>query len=144
MRDARADPWCASCLLRERIGEAPDSFTIRTLVALGEELAELTGERPASVHERVVDLALAGALSNKSSPVDSAYAAASMHPQLRDNGLDPQEQAEPLDYGRQEPGDDPRAVGIGVTGEVETVATHPLRVSCHLCIPVEGTGSPSG
>ena len=93
VRDARADPWCASCLLRERIGEAPDSNTIRTLVALGDGLAELTGERPASVHERVVNVALAGALSDStSSPVDSAYAAASIHPQLRDNGFDLQEQ----------------------------------------------------
>ena len=66
---------------------------IRTLVALGDGLAELTGERPASVHERVVNVALAGALSDSTaSPVDSAYAAASIHPQLRDNGFDLQEQ----------------------------------------------------
>ncbi len=88
VRVARRDPWCAHCNLTERLSEAPDSATIRSLVPLGAEFAAVVGERPASVHERVVNVALAGALSDTASaPADTAHAAIAVHPTLRDSGL---------------------------------------------------------
>lgn len=88
VRVARRDPWCAHCSLTERLSEAPDAAAIRSLVPLGAEFASIVGERPASVHERVVNVALAGALSDTASaPADTAHAAIAVHPTLRGSKL---------------------------------------------------------
>lgn len=83
-RTARMHPWGARCLLQERLKPGEDAATIAQMVPLGGAISDLLDEHPRSVHDRMVNITLAAALSdNSAAPAEIAHSATELHPDLR-------------------------------------------------------------
>ena len=83
VRRARKQPFAASQLLAERLLGGDDTAVVAQLVPLGQHLAAAMGETGGPVHERIVNVALAVALSDRStSPAEVAEAGLVVHDQM--------------------------------------------------------------
>lgn len=84
VRTARTHTWGARCPLQERLRPGEDATIIARMVPLGETVSGLLGERPRSVHDRMVNTNIAAALSDDSAaPGELAHCATELHPGLR-------------------------------------------------------------
>ena len=83
VRRARKQPFAASQLLAERLLGGDDTAVVAQLVPLGQHLAAAMGETGGPVHERIVNVALAVALSDRStSPAEVAEAGLVVHDRM--------------------------------------------------------------
>jgi hypothetical protein len=83
VRAARNDPQCAHALLSERLDPAGDAPVVERLVPLGDAVAAAAGEECRRVHERMANISLAAALTDRSAaPADIAAAALGAHREL--------------------------------------------------------------
>ena len=83
VRAARNDPRCAHALLSERLDPDGDAQVVERLVPLGRAIAAAAGEDCRRVHDRMVNTALAAALTDRSAaPADIAVAALAAHRRL--------------------------------------------------------------
>ncbi len=90
-RIARTHRWCARSLLSERLGSGDDRAVVQSLVPAGALLANLLEETPRSIHERMINVTVAAALSDDSAtPAEIAHCAIELHPELRRIAQDPE------------------------------------------------------
>ncbi|MFV0316476.1 MAG: TetR/AcrR family transcriptional regulator [Microthrixaceae bacterium] len=71
----RSEPWCASCLLSERL-RADTDLDIATVVPLGPDLARALDDKPGAVHDTICNVLLTCSLSGDASPPDEVASVA--------------------------------------------------------------------